>query len=158
MKNRRDNLFLAIPKIKILKPETSIERKTMKKQTHELWSLLITEDRHTFTPKQVKELIAARPALCHLIDQAKDLLCEGLEELERYRDRKAQLEALHPEKLQAMYDNICAERANTIAADVHDGLSDSLFEPEPIDSDEHILFEIFEADGVDYPAKLQLAV
>ncbi len=115
----------------------------MTSQLHVTWNLLVTENKHSLTDEQIEELLAAKKELLRLTELAKNRLYEDLEELQRYRARKKELQQLPTEELQNRYKEINSARS-ALAADTYDELGDSFFESPHIDSDEHILFEILE--------------
>lgn len=130
----------------------------MKRQLSELWSLLITEDQHALSKRQVEDLLAAKHEFLHLMKLAESRLREGLEELQRYRVRKAEIEQLPPEQLdemiEEMYKRVCAGRSQLPVATAEEG-SSSLFEPVALDSDDHILYELLQGKK-GQPGQLQL--
>ena len=62
----------------------------------------------------------------------------------RYRQRRKELGGFPTEELRNRYDRIASARSRAIAADEFDTADDSLYESPPIDSDEHILWELLE--------------
>lgn len=62
----------------------------------------------------------------------------------RYLKRKEELSLLSTEEISARYERIVEAIGRAIAADVNDEAGDSLYEPPPIDSYEHILDELLE--------------
>src|SRR3989344_938572 len=136
--SRGNNLTLATCQHKNRKAKGN----NMTAQLHELWNLLAANDQNTLTDTHIHALLESRQTLLLMTEVAKSRLNKELEQLQKYRAGKKDLQALPIEELQRMHQEVCLCRAVAIEADVADELPDSFFEPPPIDSDQYILSEM----------------
>lgn len=108
-------------------------------------ALLCLEERE-LTEEELREIIAhGREVASFFLGYARFPGDTALRLL-RYRRRRTEFEKLETGELERMLQQIHRERATVIESygDNDDDLDDSFFEAPPIDSDQHILYEILE--------------
>lgn len=113
----------------------------------ELWSLLLllVDDPRTLTDAQLEKLNQGADRLDgYATALAHSSIRSRIDELRRYRVRKAHLAAMSTEELQRMQDGIRRDRAAVMAEEVDDDLPDSFFEAPALDSDRHIVDELLD--------------
>ncbi|MFH0712588.1 MAG: hypothetical protein V2A55_01925 [Candidatus Jorgensenbacteria bacterium] len=103
------------------------------------WSLLI---KRYPTDEEIAELLAHSDEIGSHLHSVWSGFPHRWEAVQRYRARKKELDKVSTEELQAMMERFRASRAQAVADDLDDDLDDSFFEAPPIDSDEHIVYEL----------------
>ncbi|OGG36814.1 hypothetical protein A2110_01265 [Candidatus Jorgensenbacteria bacterium GWA1_54_12] len=124
-------------------------------ELRELWPMLLVGPEN-LTDKEIARLLENEDMLKDCAYRAWCNFPHGVNAVKRYRARMKELSALSTEKLQAMRESIARERSRTLAADVNDELDDSFYASPPLDSDEHIIYELLKArNALDAPAAVQ---
>lgn len=114
----------------------------MDPKLQELWSLLCLKPMD-LTDQQLAQVIEAEDKLGEIARCLEYGFPRDWQRVVRYRARKAELDKLTTEQLREMSDGYRASYAAMIESDPNDELlPDSAFEPPPIDSDEHIVYEL----------------
>lgn len=113
-----------------------------------LW-LLLLEDFRNLTDEQVDELLVEKKALGERLSWLWNHFPYSLEDVRSYRARKKELDKLSTEQLREIQRRIGESRAAVLRSygDNDDDLSDSFFEAPPINSDEHVTYELLKERG-----------
>ena len=106
-------------------------------------ALLCLETRK-LTDEELMEIDKADMELYSFLENRGSLAISGAARLLRYRSRQKELEKLSTEELEKMRRVHMAQRSSAMIADEYDELPDSFFEAPPIDSDEHIVYQLLE--------------
>jgi len=103
------------------------------------WLLLIKRNP---TDEEIAEVLAYSEEIGSSLHSVWSSFPHRWEAVQRYRARKAELSVRPTEELRGIMERFRASRARAIADDWADDLDDSFFEAPPIDSDEHIVYEL----------------
>ena len=106
-------------------------------------ALLCLETRELMD-EEIDQIIRQKEEICRYLDGCNRFASSGAEKVRRYRRRKLQLDKLSTEELKEQMREMNRGRGEIFAADENDELDDSFFEAPPIDSDEHIIYELLE--------------
>lgn len=117
------------------------KEKIMTTKLHDLFSLLL-KPREELTDEEITILLTNAPELKDRIFQLWHSFPHAIEEVRRYRTRRSELEKLTTAELKEMSQEINQRRAAYLSAHDEEDIEDSFFESPPLDSKEHIIYEI----------------
>jgi hypothetical protein len=106
-------------------------------------ALLCLETRR-LTDEELREIKQHGQELYSYLERRGSFAWHGAEHVLRARARRAELDKLPTEELERGMKGINYDRQAFLASHDDDDLEDSAFEAPPIDSDEHIVYELLE--------------
>jgi len=137
---RRDNFIMP-------GGECSLEKTTKEEKEarlEKLWALLL-KDPTKLSREEINSLLEAKDELHDLLGYKYQAFPDNLGRVLRYHKRKEELSKLSTEELKKIDENIRLDRAAAFAS-ISDGeeeeIGDSNFAEPPIDSTEHIVYEL----------------
>jgi len=104
--------------------------------------MLLLTDSDSWSDEQITALLANQEEIGHTLYRLYRSFPHHVEQVQRYRAKKKELSVLPTEELLKREQAISKRRAAIIEEDYADELPDSFYESPPIDSDEHIIYEI----------------
>ncbi|MBI1984884.1 MAG: hypothetical protein HYS60_02105 [Candidatus Wildermuthbacteria bacterium] len=119
---------------------------TTQADLQELWMLLF-QSPGDLDDVQIKRLLGAKEVLYDFLVRRHQQFPGYLVMIQRYRARKRELGELPTERLQELQEEIRKQRKSFYSSKNEEDIGDSFFESPPIDSDEHILYELLRERG-----------